>query len=206
MDLHRPSHVEPIPVAVSSGPETVWRALATTLAPFAERVRLVACADDESPRVILFDTEVGHPILEEVRSLVESGAGRVVLLSATVTDALIDAARAVGAAGLVAKHSDPSAIVERIEAVARGERVGLDSPCGVGDVSAQLTGREHDVLALVALGLTNQQIGRELYLGVETVRTHVRQILRKLGVANRTQAAMKLPLLDVAQNRRGGAV
>jgi DNA-binding CsgD family transcriptional regulator/anti-sigma regulatory factor (Ser/Thr protein kinase) len=52
----------------------------------------------------------------------------------------------------------------------------------------RLTEREHQVLSLLRQGMTNQEIGHELYLGVETIRTHVRPILRKLGVVNRTQA------------------
>jgi len=54
-----------------------------------------------------------------------------------------------------------------------------------------LTTREREVLSLIAMGLTNRQIGDELFVGVETVRTHVRQVFRKLGVTNRTQAAMR---------------
>lgn len=69
-----------------------------------------------------------------------------------------------------------------------GQAPGDRDRCPLGD--PPLTVREREVLDLVAVGLTNREIGRRLFLGVETVRTHVRSVLRKLGVANRTQAAV----------------
>lgn len=189
MDPWRPARGEPIPVVVN-GPEAAKHIVASRLAPFAARVRLIDHPARELPRVILFDTAVDRPVLEEIRTLVECGSARVILFSAAATVTLIDAARAVGASGLVAKDDDPQLLVEHIEAVARGERVGLDVTA-VAFCAPPLTAREADVLSLVALGLTNQQIGGELFVSVETVRTHVRTILRKLGVANRTQAATR---------------
>jgi DNA-binding NarL/FixJ family response regulator len=106
---------------------------------------------------------------------------------------LIDAALALGASGVILKGSEPCDIVDGIERVCNGEHVGLDdeSVWAAHLSDSMFTTREQEVLALLALGLSNQEIGRELYLGVETIRTYVRQILRKLGVANRTQAALK---------------
>jgi NarL family two-component system response regulator LiaR len=54
-----------------------------------------------------------------------------------------------------------------------------------------LTEREREVLALIALGRSNREIADELYLSIDTVKTHVRTLLRKLQVANRTQAALE---------------
>jgi NarL family two-component system response regulator LiaR len=61
---------------------------------------------------------------------------------------------------------------------------------GVPPTEEPLTGREVDVLRLVAQGLTNQEIAERLIIGVGTVRTHVSNILGKLHLANRTQAAL----------------
>ena len=54
----------------------------------------------------------------------------------------------------------------------------------------QLTAREHEVLRLIAQGLSNQEIGKQLFIGERTVRNHVSSILAKLHLANRTQAAL----------------
>lgn len=90
--------------------------------------------------------------------------------------------------GVVLKGGAPATLVSALEQIAIGRPVGLDRE---PDEATALTGREHDVLRLLSMGLSNQAIGHELYLGVETIRTHVRQILRKPGVANRTQAALR---------------
>lgn len=65
------------------------------------------------------------------------------------------------------------------------------------DLEADLTTREQEVLAMLGLGLSNRDIADELFLGVETVRTYVRQVFQKLGVRNRTQAAVRARVLGL---------
>jgi non-specific serine/threonine protein kinase len=72
-------------------------------------------------------------------------------------------------------------------AVAIGARVGL--PMRSVEPSSELTAREREVAELVAAGLTNPQIAAKLFLGARTVQTHLRSIMNKLGVNNRTQVA-----------------
>lgn len=185
----------PIRVLLVNGVDVAHRQLATMLEPFATRVQLLDHDDDGDATIALFDTEPAqHRLLQRLRSLVDDGElPYVVLFSWVSTPTLIDAALALGASGLILKSSEPGEIVDDLERVCCGEHVGLDEArviaANLGD--SMFTTREREVLALLSLGLSNQEIGRELYLGVETIRTYVRQILRKLGVANRTQAALK---------------
>ena len=79
-----------------------------------------------------------------------------------------------------------------LERVVAGERVGLDDVVRAtrSRTSKDLSPREQEVLALLALGRTNAEIGEQLFLSVDTVKTYVRRVFAKLGVNNRTQAAM----------------
>lgn len=107
-----------------------------------------------------------------------------------------DAARAsdaVRAAHGVASSSGATPLIADVEAVARRTRIGLESPNEV-DLGANvsqlgLTSREVEVLELVAAGRTNRQIGDQRYVSQKTASVHVSNILRKLGVTSRVDAA-----------------
>jgi DNA-binding NarL/FixJ family response regulator len=125
--------------------------------------------------------------IEESRALaaIEAGASGFLLKDADA-DELAAAIRAA-AAGEV--HLDPAVA----SIVARRMRTGatLGSPTGTAaDGIASLTARERDVLACVARGLANRAIATELGITERTARTHVSNILAKLGLASRTQAAL----------------
>jgi NarL family two-component system response regulator LiaR len=125
----------------------------------------------------------------------------VVLTSYTGEDRLFDAIKA-GATSYLLKTAGAREVIGAVRAAARGDSV-LDpavaalvleelrgpapqaSPRG-----AQLTPREAEVLALVARGRSNRAIGEELFIGEETVKTHISNILAKLHLADRTQAAI----------------
>jgi DNA-binding NarL/FixJ family response regulator len=103
-----------------------------------------------------------------------------------------------GASGYLLKDAEPTEVVAAIRAAVRGD-VFLDPavargltqeivspPTGLG----ALTGRERDVLILVAHGRSNQEIADELVISERTARTHVSNVLRKLALTSRTQAAL----------------
>ena len=109
----------------------------------------------------------------------------------------------VGASGYILKDTRPDRVVEAIRAVADGQAV-FDSKVAARVISGQphngvevdcemrdrLSDREMEVLRLMARGHSNKEIGRALWIGETTVKTHVSHILRKLGKADRTQAVL----------------
>ncbi len=155
------------------------------------------------PDVILLDIRMpdgdGLATLEKLRSTVPDC--RVVMLSTYDNPTYIARAVALGASDYVLKGSTREAIVATITAAAEGEspsRSGeLRRVAGamkirqvLDDDEVPLTQRETQVLRHVALGLSNKEIGRSLEISVETVKEHVQNILRKIAVSDRTQAAV----------------
>lgn len=123
---------------------------------------------------------------------------RIVVLTAHTDDARVVAALRAGAAGYVRKDATPEVFLRAIRGVAEGRTVLDPSVSGtiVEDLArnsppgAELTPREVEVLRLVASGLTNRQIAERLYISDETVKSHVGNLLSKLGLSHRTQAVV----------------
>jgi DNA-binding NarL/FixJ family response regulator len=156
-----------------------------------------SCVDDAArlrPDVILLDLRM--PVADGVAALhgLRDNPARVlVITSFTEPSAVLPAVRA-GAAGYVYKDVDPPALVAAIRSVHAGHVLlhpDVARLLAVGDQRpAELTARERDVLAEVARGRSNREIARALTLSEKTVKTHVSSILGKLGVQDRTQAAL----------------
>ena len=128
------------------------------------------------------------------RILAESSRARVVVLTTYETDADILRAVEAGASGYLLKDASRADLAGAIRATARGETVLAPSVAGrlVNRVrrpaTQTLSGREVEVLALVAKGLTNADIGRALHISEATVKTHLLRTFGKLGVSDRTAA------------------
>jgi DNA-binding NarL/FixJ family response regulator len=167
----------------------------------------IALIERRRPDVVVMDLSMpGMSGIDATRALSEqfpSVAVLVMTVSATDTDVL-DALEA-GAAGYLLKDSGPDEIVRGVRAAIEGDTPLSPRVAGMivhraravaGGVEAAartaagLTDREREVLSLVAEGLDNSEIARELYLSPTTVKRHVSAILSKLGVANRVQAAI----------------
>lgn len=133
------------------------------------------------------------------------GAPQVVVLTTFDSDEEILAALRAGAAGYLLKDTPPPLIVDAVRRVAAGEsivspavtrRLIDDAVARFGAAEraraalAELTPRERDVVATVARGWSNARIAAELHLSVATVKAHVTQVLDRLGLDNRTQAAL----------------
>jgi DNA-binding NarL/FixJ family response regulator len=150
---------------------------------------------DSSPDVVLLDMVLpgmdGVEVLHEMRR--RALASRVlVVTSFTDRSRLLPAVRA-GARGYLSKDVDPQALVAAVRSVAAGHLLLEPSAADVlaGAVSPELlTAREREVLALIADGRSNREIARALVVAEKTVKTHVSSILLKLGLADRTQAAL----------------
>jgi len=146
--------------------------------------------------VILLDLRMpGADGVTALRGLRDNPARVLVVTSYTEPSAVLPAVRA-GAAGYVYKDVDPPALAAAIRSVHAGHvllhpdvaRLLAESDARPGQ--AELTARERDVLAQVARGRSNREIARALSLSEKTVKTHVSAILGKLGVQDRTQAAL----------------
>jgi DNA-binding NarL/FixJ family response regulator len=138
------------------------------------------------------------------RIIAETPGARIVVLTTYETDADILRAVEAGASGYLLKDASRADLANAIRAAARGETVLAPSVAGrlvnqVRRPAAQtLSGREVEVLGLVAKGLTNADIGRALHISEATVKTHLLRTFGKLGVSDRTAAvttAMALGLL-----------
>jgi DNA-binding NarL/FixJ family response regulator len=127
---------------------------------------------------------------------------RVLILTTFGDDENVYAALHVGADGFLPKRARPAEIVDAVRVVAAGESLlfpaairslaARQAPADarVGAAVADLTPRERDILRLVARGLSNAEIAEEMFLGLQTVKTHVSSVLRKLGARDRTQAVI----------------
>jgi DNA-binding NarL/FixJ family response regulator len=168
----------------------------------ADGEQAVAMAAELVPDVILLDLKLpgmdGVGVLRELR---DSGlATRALVLTSASDRALVTLAMQAGAAGFLYKDVDPDALVRALRSVHDGntllapEAAGslLRSPAGASAVRGigALTGREREVLAEIADGRSNREIARRLQVSEKTVKTHVSSVLAKLGVADRTQAAL----------------
>ena len=122
------------------------------------------------------------------------------LYSWDAPDEFLEDAWRIGVSGVVLKSRDGAELVDAIERVVSGERVGLDTVSEAREQQSpsELSMREREVLALVALGMTNREVAHELYLSVDTVKTYVKRLYSKMGVKNRTQAALRAASYDVS--------
>jgi DNA-binding NarL/FixJ family response regulator len=158
----------------------------------------VAVALRTRPDVVLMDLVMprldGVGAMRQLRELVP-GARVIVLTSFTDDDRLLPAIRA-GAAGYLLKDAEPEALTEGIRAAARDEsplhpraaRALLEAR--ERPRRAELTPREHEVLALVGEGLPNKTIARRMHISEKTVKAHLTRVFAAIGVTDRTSAAL----------------
>jgi DNA-binding NarL/FixJ family response regulator len=165
----------------------------------------VAMAARCNPAVVLMDIRMPEiDGLEATRRiLAANNAARILILTTFGLDEYVYEALRAGASGFVLKDDPAEQLISAVRTVAAGN--ALLSPAITKRVIRQftritrpappkelgeLTEREHEILRLIATGLSNAEIGRELYIGETTVKTHVTHILQKLGLRDRVQAVV----------------
>ncbi|MFG2391907.1 response regulator [Streptomyces lavendulae] len=163
----------------------------------------IARAEELRPDVILMDVKMpgtdGIEALRRLRGL--ANPARVLIVTSFTEQRTVVPALRAGAAGYVYKDIDPDALAGAIRSVHAGHvllqpevaeallAAQDDQPAGAGRPGA-LTDREREVLGLIADGRSNREIARALVLSEKTVKTHVSNILMKLDLSDRTQAAL----------------
>ncbi|OSC71465.1 MULTISPECIES: response regulator transcription factor [unclassified Streptomyces] len=158
----------------------------------------VSLVDGVRPDVVLLDLRM--PVLDGVgateRIVAEYPGTRVLILTTYDTDAEIERAVEAGATGYLLKDATRERLVEAIHAAHRGEtvlapRVAQRLTARMRrPAPAELTSREVDVLAAVADGLSNSEIGERLFIAEATVKTHLLRVFAKLEVSDRTRAVV----------------
>ena len=166
-------------------------------------LQVLELARTHRPDVILLDIRMpeGDGLEALSRLRMDLPETPVLVLSTYDNPAYIAKAVALGASGYICKGSDREKLLEAIREVAAGEpawsRTDLRRVTGAmvaprlpDTVEVPLTRRETDVLVLIAEGKTNQETADNLGISIETVKEHVQNLLRKIGVRDRTQAAV----------------
>lgn len=163
-----------------------------------------------SPDVLLLDLEIAKrqmvPILIELK---KKGVSTKVLVLCSFPDqeSILETAKA-GARGYILKRTLPSMFIQAIRKIHVGEiwvdrqvncaepfveiarRTYVDAGRSENEITTVLSRREREILTLVAKGLANAEIAKQLFVGPQTVKQHMHHIFRKLNVTNRTQAAL----------------
>jgi DNA-binding NarL/FixJ family response regulator len=165
----------------------------------ADGAQAVSLVDTTSPEVVLMDLSM--PVMDGVaatRALRGDHPDvRVVVLTSFSDQARVREAIAAGATGYVLKDCTPEELLAAIRAAANGQApldprvAGALLPGSGSSASAdQLSQREQQVLRLASQGLANKQIGRALGITERTVKVHLGNVFRRIGVADRTSAAL----------------
>jgi NarL family two-component system response regulator LiaR len=168
----------------------------------ADGAEAVALVEQLRPAVVLMDLVMpkldGVEAMRELRELVPDT--RVIILTSYIDDERLLPAIRAGAAGYLLKNAEPKELARAIRAADAGEAL-IDPTVAArlverladersGDSYENLTTREREVLDLIARGFSNKRIALELGIAEKTVKTHVGNLLGKLGVADRPQAAV----------------
>ena len=166
----------------------------------ADGAEAIEVVRETRPDVVVMDLQMpGMDGVDATRIIVGEGLGsEVVVLTSYSDSARIVAALDAGAVGYLLKDADPEDVLDGVRAVSRGEspihprvaRQLLTTRAEVPASAVTLTSREAEVLELVRTGLANKQIARRLGISERTVKAHLTSVFQRIGVADRTQAAI----------------
>ena len=185
----------PIAVGVYDEPELIVCGVDHMLSRSGRRADVVTIAPDSGLEEIEVDVLLCDPVGRAVQ--IEDYLGEITALTVapvlvftwSSSPSSVRRSLATGACGFVSKGASSETLAAAVEAVRRGETVAPSAGLGTIPVGmAGLSTREAEVLDLICRGMSNLEIAEELYVSVNSVKTYVRQIYQKVGVARRAQA------------------
>ncbi|MEU8197960.1 response regulator transcription factor [Microbispora amethystogenes] len=183
-----------------------------------ESAALEACLDASLDAVVINaacrSIDVSQ-LLREAAHHTKNGASKILLLTGEVEDVVCSEAKEAGVGGIVSTWEPPQILVSALRIVARGYRVSVPNngrrqreeyrkQHAEPGVLGQLTLREREVLTLMAQGLRNAEIAAELVISESTVKTHVQNLLVKLGLRNRASAVALAYKVGITRSRGAG--
>jgi DNA-binding NarL/FixJ family response regulator len=194
----------PISIALVDDYDVVVVGVANMLEPYRDRLVIAEIDTNTGVKdavdIVLYDSfaqpESDH---DEIKVLTENPqAKRVVVYTWNFHPDLVDSARKQGVHGYLSKALPARDLVAALEAIHAGETVVSDPPGRTRSVSGLdwpgrgegLTDRESEILALITQGKSNAEVATLTYLSPNTVKSYIRTIYRKIGVASRTQAVL----------------
>jgi NarL family two-component system response regulator LiaR len=195
---------KPIRVALVNDYKIVLEGLRALLRSSEPEIEVIEIDIRMGPRrtvdVTLLDTYGEFESLgERVRALgADSGNGAIVVFSFSDRPQAVEHAMRAGAQGFISKTVPRQQIIDGIRAAAGGDRVVLTQRLQHFEIDEALrwpgrdiglTERESEILSLLSTGMTNRELGSNLYVSENTIKTHLRSLYAKLGVRNRAQAA-----------------
>jgi DNA-binding NarL/FixJ family response regulator len=192
----------PVRIAVMDDYAVIVSGVEQMLAPYSDRVRVVELVSmlpvASRVDVLLYDTYSHEKVEGQVVDVIEETDAKVVLYTWNLDAELVSEALAKGAAGCLSKSLTADELVAALEKVHGGEIVVSHDPGAGAPVTPPawpgkehgLSPRESEILALVTLGMSNQEVADRAYLSVNSVKTYIRSAYRKIGVERRTQAVL----------------
>ena len=187
-----PSPSRPVRLGVVGETELVNHGLAGMLRPHSGRVSLSVLREPGPPPgldVVLCDPFDGRDVAGRLERIPTLGPAKVLVFTWTDHPQRRRRALEAGANGFLTKHASTRELLAAVEAVLRGDQVpDTRAPDEDVQVFPGLSQRESEVLVLIGLGLSNQEIADRIYVSVNSVKTYIRQIYAKTGATRRTQA------------------
>lgn len=192
----------PLRLAIMDDYTVIVSGVERMLAPFGDRieiVELVSLLPVESPvDVLLYDTYSQERATGPLERVIAETDAKVVLYTWHLEEEVVSEALAKGAHGCLSKALPADELVRAIQEVHSGSVVVSRDPGPDAPITSQawpgkehgLSPRESEVLALIAQGLSNQEIADRAYLSINSIKTFIRSCYRKIGVTRRTQAVL----------------
>jgi DNA-binding NarL/FixJ family response regulator len=190
----RVNNARPLRVSIIDDFEVVQLGLSQMLAPYDDRVEVVDAAENPGADIALYDTHFSD---EPVAGVAERcGATRVVVYSWDVDRHDVEGTVLKGADGYLSKRLPALELVTALERIHAGETVvsgAVVAGTAQGDWLGKdqgLSQRESEIIALIAQGLSNQDVARKAFLSINTVKSYIRTAYRTMGVDSRSQAVL----------------